>query len=109
MMSRIPSTVSFAPMPSGKRSSTGTIRGGSATMRSCPLSFETSFEHAGFGGLQHPLPIAARGGQVVRPALLVGETAVASRDLHACDQPLEVPLERPGVRFVEVVDVEHQV
>ena len=66
-------------------------------------------EHARFGGLQHPLPIAARSGEVVRPALLVGEAAVASGDLHARDQPLDVPLERPGVRLVEVVDVEDEV
>ena len=39
-------TVSSAPTPSGKRSSTGTISGGSAMMRNRPLSFETSFENA---------------------------------------------------------------
>jgi hypothetical protein len=34
---------------------------------------------------------------------------VARRNLHACGQPLDIPLERPRKRLVEVVEVEHEV
>ena len=56
----------------------------------------------------HRLAVAAgrrahRRAPVARP-----KPAVPARDLDACRKPLDVPLERAGQRFVEVVDVENQ-
>ena len=43
-----------------------------------------------------------------RFALLGVESAIAAGDREARHEPLDVPLERPGQRLVEVVDAEHQ-
>ena len=49
-----------------------------------------------------------RGGDDARSDRLV-EPPAAGRDLEARGQALDVPLERPGMGLVEVVDVEHEV
>lgn len=54
------------------------------------------------------LAVAAHRGPGRRADPLVGELVVAPGDRHARRQPLEVPLERPGRRLVEVVEVEHE-
>ena len=41
--------------------------------------------------------------------LLRIETILATGDIHAGDQPLQIPFPRPDGRFVEVVDVDHDV
>ena len=43
---------------------------------------------------------------VDRCPLLLVEAAVAARDGEACNEPLDVPLEWPGKRLVEVVEAE---
>ena len=57
---------------------------------------------------RHPLAIAACSGGDRGAALVLREAAIASRDLDARHEPLHIPLERPRMRLVEVVDVEHQ-
>ena len=56
----------------------------------------------------HRRAIAARRCEHGRPSLRLVEAAVATRDLEAGGEPLDVPLERTRQRLVEVVDVEHQ-
>ena len=58
------------------------------------------------GEARHRVAVRARDREVDRVALLVVESAVASGDGEACDEPLDVPLERPRKRLVEVVDAE---
>ncbi len=67
---------------------------------------EVEVAHAGVAGYR--LPVGASDGEVDRLALLVVEAAVATCDGEAGDEPLDVPLERPGVRLVEVVDAEDE-
>nr|WP_231907587.1 hypothetical protein [Oerskovia enterophila] len=65
-------------------------------------------EVAQVGERAESLAVPARRGERDPLALLAGHAAVASRDLEARDEPLEVPLEGAAVRLVEVVDVEDQ-
>ncbi len=58
--------------------------------------------------LGHRLAIRAADGQVHGLALLVVEAAISPGDGEAGHEPLDVPLERPGKRLVEVVQAEDQ-
>ena len=57
------------------------------------------------GEVAHGLAVRAHYRPVDDLALLGVEPAVAAGDREARHEPLDVPLERPGQRLVEVVDV----
>ena len=67
---------------------------------------EVEVAHPGVAG--HRLPVGASDGEVDRLSLLVVEAAVATGDGEARGEPLHVPLERAGMRLVEVVDAEDE-
>ena len=54
------------------------------------------------------LAVRAGCGRHDRATFGLVEVDAASRDLEAGGQPLDIPIERAGVRFVEVVDVEQR-
>ena len=58
------------------------------------------------GEARHRVAVRARDREVDRVTLFVVESAVAPSDGEACGEPLDVPLERPRKRLVEVVDAE---
>ena len=60
------------------------------------------------GEVVHGLAVRAHHGPVDDLALLGVEPAVAAGDREARHEPLDVPLERPWQRLVEVVDAEDQ-
>ena len=57
----------------------------------------------------HRLAIGAHDFEHGRSALLGGEVAIPRGDFEARRQALDVPLERSGKRFVEVVEVENEI
>jgi hypothetical protein len=59
--------------------------------------------------LPHRLPVGADDPEHRRCAFCIGEVALARRDLEARGESLHVPLERPGKRLVEVVEVEDEI
>ena len=56
----------------------------------------------------HRLPVGAHRRQRRRARVGLGEAVVAGRDREARRHPLDVVLERPGQRLIEVVHVEQQ-
>ena len=60
------------------------------------------------GEAPHRLAVPADRGEDGRPALPGREAAIAPADLDARGEPLDVPLPRPLVRLVEVVEVEDE-
>ena len=65
-------------------------------------------EGALLGELSHRLAVRVADGDVDLASLLWREFVVAASNLEACHQSFDVPLERPGVGLVEVVQAEHQ-
>jgi hypothetical protein len=61
------------------------------------------------GELLHLLPVRANGAEHGFASLIVGEVPLAPGDLDARGEALEIPLEWPRQRLVEVVQVEHEV
>ena len=57
-------------------------------------------------GLAHPVPVLGHPGHDDGTAVGWGEAPVASHDLEAGRQPLDIPFPRARQRLVEVVDVE---
>ena len=66
-------------------------------------------EHRHAGQLAHRLAVRPHGPAHRSGAFMVGEAVVAAGDLDARGQALDVPLPRPGVTLVEVVEAEEQV
>ena len=58
--------------------------------------------------IQHRKAVRVRGSDVDGSPLLRAEPALAAGNGEARDQTLDVPLERPGQRLVEVVQAEHE-
>ena len=65
-------------------------------------------EDRSLGEVAHGCSVLLDGYERSLPTLLPRKVVVASRDHEARREPLDVPFERTGQRFVEVVDVEDQ-
>src|SRR6266852_925490 len=68
---------------------------------------DVQFTHRGES--PHRLPVRAHGRAHGVLAFSAREVALSSGDLEARRQAFDVPLERAGKRFVEVVEVEHEI